>query len=220
MVVLVTGGSGSGKSAFAEEYLMRLSTQAETKYYIATMQPFGEESLAKIRRHQRLRAGKGFTTIEQSRDLTKAAQRIAKPSNQFQEEAVTVNPPENSVPFIRDTALLECMSNLVANEMFAENKIRLRDEVTAQILDGIEALNSQLAHFLIVTNNVFEDGIVYDTSTMEYLRALGSINVRLAERSDAVVEVIAGIPVARKGKLPAAAAEKQGHRQKGAPACP
>ncbi len=31
MVVLVTGGSGSGKSAFAEEYLMRLSTQAETK---------------------------------------------------------------------------------------------------------------------------------------------------------------------------------------------
>ena len=220
MVVLVTGGSGSGKSAFAEEYLMRLSTQAETKYYIATMQPFGEESLAKIRRHQRLRAGKGFTTIEQSRDLTKAAQRIAKPSNQFQEEAVTVNRPENSVPFIRDTALLECMSNLVANEMFAENKIRLRDEVTAQILDGIEALNSQLAHFLIVTNNVFEDGIVYDTSTMEYLRALGSINVRLAERSDVVVEVIAGIPVARKGKLPVAVAEKQGHRQKGAPACP
>ena len=142
MVVLVTGGSGSGKSAFAEEYLMRLSTQAETKYYIATMRPFGEESLARIRRHQRLRAGKGFTTIEQSRDLTKAAQRIAKPSNQFQEEAVTINRPENSVPFIRDTALLECMSNLVANEMFAENKIRLRDEVTAQILDGIEALNS------------------------------------------------------------------------------
>ena len=69
-------------------------------------------------------------------------------------------------------------------------------------------------------NNVFEDGIVYDASTMEYLRALGSINVRLAEHSDAVVEVIAGIPVARKGELPSTAEEKQGHRQKGAPACP
>ena len=199
MVVLVTGGSGSGKSAFAEEYLMRLSTQAETKYYIATMQPFGEESLAKIRRHQRLRAGKGFTTIEQSRDLTKAAQRIAKPSNQFQEEAVTINRPENSVPFIRDTALLECMSNLVANEMFAENKIR--DEVTAQILDGIEALNRQLAHFLIVTNNVFEDGISYEETTAEYIEAMGQVNERLAAMADTVIEVVAGIPVVWKGTL-------------------
>lgn len=201
MVVLVTGGSGSGKSAFAEEYLMRLSTQTETKYYIATMQPFGEESLAKIRRHQRLRAGKGFTTIEQSRDLTKAAQRIAKPSNQFQEEAMTVNRPENSVPFIRDTALLECMSNLVANEMFAENKIRLRDEVTAQILDGIEALNRQLEHLLIVTNNVFEDGISYEETTAEYIEAMGQVNERLAAMADTVIEVVAGIPVVWKGTL-------------------
>ena len=201
MVVLVTGGSGSGKSAFAEEYLMRLSTQTETKYYIATMQPFGEESLAKIRRHQRLRAGKGFTTIEQSRDLTKAAQRIAKPSNQFQEEAMTVNRPENSVPFIRDTALLECMSNLVANEMFAENKIRLRDEVTAQILDGIEALDRQLAHLVIVTNNVFEDGISYEETTAEYIEAMGQVNERLAAMADTVIEVVAGIPVVWKGTL-------------------
>ena len=201
MVVLVTGGSGSGKSAFAEEYLMCLSTQSETKYYIATMQPFGEESLAKIRRHQRLRAGKGFSTIEQSRDLTKAAQRIAKPSNQFQEEAVTINRPENSVPFIRDTALLECMSNLVANEMFAEDKIRLRDEVTAQILDGIEALNSQLEHLLIVTNNVFEDGISYEETTAEYIEAMGQVNERLAAMADTVIEVVAGIPVVWKGTL-------------------
>ena len=201
MVVLVTGGSGSGKSAFAEEYLMRLSTQTETKYYIATMQPFGEESLAKIRRHQRLRAGKGFTTIEQSRDLTKAAQRIAKLPNQFQEEAVTINRPENSVPFIRDTALLECMSNLVANEMFAKNKIRLRDEVTAQILDGIEALNRQLEHLLIVTNNVFEDGISYEETTAEYIEAMGQVNERLAAMADTVIEVVTGIPVVWKGTL-------------------
>ena len=165
------------------------------------MQPFGEESLAKIRRHQRLRAGKGFTTIEQSRDLTKAAQRIAKLPNQFQEEAVTINRPENSVPFIRDTALLECMSNLVANEMFAENKIRLRDEVTAQILDGIEALNSQLEHLLIVTNNVFEDGISYEETTAEYIEAMGQVNERLAAMADTVIEVVTGIPVVWKGTL-------------------
>ena len=182
MVVLVTGGSGSGKSAFAEEYLMRLSTQTETKYYIATMQPFGEESLAKIRRHQRLRAGKGFTTIEQPRDLAKAARKI-------------------SAPLTGDIALLECMSNLVANEMFAENEIRLRDEVTAQILDGIEALDRQLAHLVIVTNNVFEDGISYEETTAEYIEAMGQINERLAAMADTVIEVVAGIPVVWKGTL-------------------
>lgn len=195
MVVLVTGGSGSGKSAFAEEYLMCLSTQAETKYYIATMQPFGEESLAKIRRHQRLRAGKGFTTIEQSRDLTKAAQRIAKPSNQFQEEAVTINRPENSVPFIRDTALLECMSNLVANEMFSGADIVSEDVVVGHILQGIKSLSAKVDELVIVSNNVFEDGISYDATTQAYIRALGRINTGVAALADTVTEVVVGIPV-------------------------
>lgn len=195
MVVLVTGGSGSGKSAFAEEYLMRLSTQAETKYYIATMQPFGEESLAKIRRHQRLRAGKGFTTIEQSRDLTKAAQRIAKLPNQFQEEAVTINRPENSVPFIRDTALLECMSNLVANEMFSGADIISEDVVVGHILQGIKSLSAKVDELVIVSNNVFEDGISYDATTQAYIRALGRINTGVAELADTVTEVVVGIPV-------------------------
>ena len=85
--------------------------------------------------------------------------------------------------------------------MFAENKIRLRDEVTAQILDGIEALNSQLAHFLIVTNNVFEDGISYEETTAEYIEAMGQVNERLAAMADTVIEVVAGIPVVWKGML-------------------
>ena len=110
---------------------------------------------------------------------------------------MTVNRPENSVPFIRDTALLECMSNLVANEMFAKNKIRLRDEVTAQILDGIEALNRQLEHLLIVTNNVFEDGISYEETTAEYIEAMGQVNERLAAMADTVIEVVTGIPAVK-----------------------
>ena len=93
------------------------------------------------------------------------------------------------------------MSNLVANEMFAENKIRLRDEVTAQILDGIEALNRQLEHLLIVTNNVFEDGISYEETTAEYIEAMGQVNERLAVMADTVIEVVAGIPVVWKGTL-------------------
>ena len=45
MMVLVTGGSGSGKSAFAEDRV--LSFGDAKRVYIATMQPFDEEGKKK-----------------------------------------------------------------------------------------------------------------------------------------------------------------------------
>ena len=51
---------------------------------------------------------------------------------------------------------------------------------------------------MIVTNNVFEDGINYDATTMEYIRAMGSINEKLALMADEVVEVVVGIPLTIK----------------------
>ena len=192
MITLVLGGSGSGKSAYAEHLL----DGKTNKYYIATMQVYDAEGGKKVARHRRLRAGKGFVTMEQPRDIgevdfSKRVQQAMEPPD-CAGQNVTERPR---------CALLECMSNLVANEMFAENKIRLRDEVTAQILDGIEALNSQLAHFLIVTNNVFEDGISYEETTAEYIEAMGQVNERLAAMADTVIEVVAGIPVVWKGTL-------------------
>ena len=194
MMILITGGSGSGKSAFAEEYLMCLSAQEETKYYIATMQPFGEENLAKIRRHQKLRAGKGFVTLEQPVALREAAVKITQLSYDCGEPAGRQRIPQN-------TALLECISNLVANEMFTETGIKSREWVTGQILDGVKELRRCVAHLVIVTNNVFEDGISYDETTTEYIETMGAVNEKLAAMADTVIEVVAGIPVVWKGTL-------------------
>jgi len=71
MLVVVTGGSGSGKSAFAEETV--LSFGEARRIYIATMQAFDEESHRRIRRHRHMRAGKGFETIERYIELECAA---------------------------------------------------------------------------------------------------------------------------------------------------
>ena len=54
MLTLVTGGSGSGKSAFAEDRV--LSFGDARRIYIATMHPFDEESHKRIERHQKMRA--------------------------------------------------------------------------------------------------------------------------------------------------------------------
>ena len=146
MMILILGGSGSGKSAYAEDYLLRTAGDKK-KYYIATMQIWDEEMQAKVDRHHRLRQGKGFTTIEQPTALEQAASQME---------------PEAAV-------LLECMSNLAANEMFSREQPVDRETVIAKILQGIEVLRKQADPLVIVTNNVFEDGIAYDSATIEYI---------------------------------------------------
>lgn len=208
MITLITGGSGSGKSAYAEKYICHAPSEKgyKEKYYIATMQVFDDEGQLKIDRHRRLRAGKGFITIEQPRDIQNAVSKLQS---------------ENCLKTGR-SALLECMSNLVANEMFppadasgmqaaeAEKEAlddpeNMKDYETAQIsrvskkvLKEVSILSENVAELVIVTNNVFEDGVSYDESTMNYIKAMGIVNRGLAAMAERVVEVVAGIPVAVK----------------------
>lgn len=178
MMTLIIGGSGSGKSAYAEDYTISLSEDRK-KYYIATMQIYDEEGKRKVERHRMLRGGKGFSTIEQPIDIGKAAEKMEDGER---------------------TALLECISNLTANEMFLGEKPGTEEVITEKIVGEIAVLNRELTHLVIVSNNVFEDGNVYDKTTMAYIRAMGRINQKLAEMADEVVEVVVGIPIVIKAK--------------------
>ena len=73
MVYLIIGGSGSGKSAYAEQLMERFTGVTE-KYYLATMQIFDEEGEKRKMKHKAARQGKGFLTIEQPRDIGGADQ--------------------------------------------------------------------------------------------------------------------------------------------------
>lgn len=61
MFTLVTGGSGSGKSEYAESLA---DSWNDPKIYVATMMPFDEETGKKIQRHRAMRRDKGFVTVE------------------------------------------------------------------------------------------------------------------------------------------------------------
>ena len=177
-MTLIIGGSGSGKSAYAEDYMVSISEDRK-KYYIATMQIYDEEGKRKVERHRMLRGGKGFSTIEQPVDIGKAAEKMEAEDR---------------------TALLECVSNLTANEMFSGEAPAKEEVIIEKIVGGIAVLNRELTHLVIVSNNVFEDGNVYDKTTMAYIRAMGRINQKLAEMADEVVEVVVGIPIVIKDK--------------------
>ena len=58
----------------------------------------------------------------------------------------------------------------------------------------------QAKELVIVTNEIFSDGIDYDEETKRYQSYLGKINQELAKRAKAVAEVVYGIPVERKNQ--------------------
>ena len=198
MMTVITGGSGSGKSAYAEGYIGEIAARSDycNKYYIATMKVYDAEGQKKIDRHRRLRQGKGFITIEQPNDIENTIKTIKNQQNtNFNNSDLNLSVTDPHI-----AALLECMSNLVANEMFTDDgngnsKIVPADIVCEKITNGIRAIKDILDDLVIVTNNVFEDGIEYDDKTMEYIRAMGIVNQRIAAMADHVIEVVVGIPV-------------------------
>ena len=194
MITLVTGGSGSGKSAYAESLL---SSCEGIRYYIATMQIYDAEGEKKVERHRKLRAGKGFLTIESPMNVGKIRFACAGEAEQAQYRQEAERKVQGGSE--KKSALLECMSNLTANEMFTKDGMKSEEEVVEKIVSEIQTISQKLDNLVIVTNNVFEDGVIYDAGTMEYLKALGRINAALARLADRVAEVVVGIPVELKG---------------------
>ena len=94
------------------------------------------------------------------------------------------------------TVLLECMSNLVANEMFQENGAH--ENTVKAVVDGVEFLQKQTENLVIVTNEIFSEAAEYQGDTKLYQEYLGMINQKLSDMADEVVEVVYGIPVYQK----------------------
>ncbi|MCQ2443467.1 MAG: bifunctional adenosylcobinamide kinase/adenosylcobinamide-phosphate guanylyltransferase [Oscillospiraceae bacterium] len=170
MMSLISGGSGSGKSAFAEQCVVK--SAAAHRIYLATMEVWGEEDRQRVCRHREMRREKGFVTIEQ----TKNVQEVVFPSD--------------------SVLLLEDLSNLTANECFGGAGWEGAFE---RIFNGILSLNARAQDLVVVTNELFSDGIQYAEETAQYLDLLARLNRALAERADAVYEVVAGIPICWKG---------------------
>lgn len=209
MLCVVTGGSGSGKSEYAEQVAVRMfgalcgngkekeSAVAEIDgccaqrdsgigrlYYVATMKPYDEECYARIARHRQMRREKGFVTLE----CPCRIEEVEAGGN--------------------DVFLLEDLSNLLANEQYLEEgRIKGKGEEARQqaaeaVLRPLLKLSRSAGGVVVVTNEIFSDGIAYEEETEEYCRLLGFLNTELAKAADSVVEVVCSIPLCQKGGLP------------------
>ena len=169
MLIFVFGGSGSGKSEYAEK---RISEAGEMpRYYVATMEPFGKEGKKRIERHRKLRSGKGFTTVECATHL----------------EGLRL--PE------KGAVLLEDMSNLLANEIWSENGRGWSQDLSEDICRSIERLADGQQLTVVVGNDIHRDGEPQTPEMEQYASLLAECQTRLAALADEVVEVVCGIPI-------------------------
>ncbi|XCP84397.1 bifunctional adenosylcobinamide kinase/adenosylcobinamide-phosphate guanylyltransferase [Roseburia hominis] len=240
MFHVVTGGSGSGKSAYAEDRIVEYAGSAAARgsaglYYIATMMPFDEETKERIRRHQTMRAGKGFQTVECYRDLKKGLEDIfcgsdcgeENPGTAFMcrehKASILLEGTSNKCQGHKPSVLLECMSNLVANELFSEPDCGDRmkkeyeavcDQVTGAIMEGIHFLRERCAILVVVTNEVFSE-CAQDSQEMRlYKKILGRVNQKMADLADQVTEVVYGIPEDVKKGLVERARDSEGRNMR------
>lgn len=175
MFHLITGGSGSGKSEYAETMVVQYHQPGKPLFYIATMEPFGAETEKKIERHRTMRKGKGFQTLECYTDLFGFV---------------------NKSSFSESSVLLECMSNLTANEVYHNlQKFPSETDLAEAIFQGIGALMKKSQNVVVVTNEVCSE-CTEDTVEMRcYKRVLSEINCKMAMAADRVTEVVYGIPI-------------------------
>lgn len=179
MLVFISGGVRSGKSTLGEKFVNELAKG--NKVYLATARPNDEEMRRRIRKHQKDREPKEFITKEQSENIGEIVTELKS----------------------SDTVLMDCLGNLVANEMFrdyhSEYTNQMETEISEKIFTEITAVNSAVENLIIISNEVFSSGITYDPATEAYLEVLGLLHIRIVAAAQRAVECAFGITKFHKG---------------------
>ena len=144
-------------------------------YYWATLEPRDGEDRAIVRRHLAERDGWGFETIEQGRQLPQALKWVS---------------PAGTVLFDSITACLACQM-FSAPEPDGEAPRRTAEELLV--------ISRHPAHFVCVCDELWRDGVAYETWTETYRRGLAEICRTLAAEFDVVCELTAGLRPGMEG---------------------
>jgi len=176
-IVLITGGSRSGKSSFAEKMACELS---ESRLYVATCPVTDPEMEKRIERHRRERQGMGWLTEECQQDIVSVLKSRADV----------------------EVVLLDCLTLWVNNLMYRAEKVG--DTVTEeQVEKEIELLGAtcrqRLGTVIFVTNEVGLGIVPENRQARLYRDLVGRCNQCMAGEADEVYLVTCAIPLQIKG---------------------
>lgn len=182
-LTLILGGARSGKSSYAEQLAPRLAHDRPV-IYVATAQARDDEMRARIAQHQAARPA-AWTTRETPLDVA---------------SALAATPAASTAGVV----LLDCVTLWVSNLLLAASSESEPDVVGAERrvwrdVDALLALYRSAAWSLVLVSNEVGMGVVppYPLGRA-YRDLLGKVNARLAAEADAVVLLVAGLPIELK----------------------
>jgi len=177
--ILILGGVRSGKSSFAKRLASHLGDKV---LFVATAAALDEEMRQRIRKHQKSRP-RHWDTLEVHTDLGK---RISEFKGKTQVVII------DCITLLINNILEKCKSSLHQNETLEG---LFEKEVALEIKRLIECIKRLKVSFIIISNEVGM-GIVPVTKTGRIYRdILGKANQKIAQHSDEVYILIAGIPI-------------------------
>lgn len=188
MKVLVYGGSASGKSELAESISVEYGKKNPEKkmMYLATLdENSGGDTTERIKRHRKMRQGKGFSTFVLSLD--------SKGLNLKGE-----NEEHLSSASRFSVILLEDLGNLVARVIFSSENYNEcnHEKYVEKIMKFLDFLSGLCENFVIVSNDIFLEEInLSDTYMKGYYKILSEINNKFSSVCDKLIQVVAGLSI-------------------------
>lgn len=177
-LILVSGASRSGKSAFAEKLVRGMDKSVA---YLATAQALDDEMRERIKKHRERRPG-DWRTFEEP----------------LQADAVIA---DNCKDY--QTWLLDCVTLYLSNLLLADPEIS--EETERRILEAFHKLIAVAGEnpltLVAVTNEVGWGLVPPDPLSRFYRDLAGRINQELADKADEVYLVTLGVPIKIKPEL-------------------
>ncbi|MFC1972084.1 bifunctional adenosylcobinamide kinase/adenosylcobinamide-phosphate guanylyltransferase [Chloroflexota bacterium] len=175
--VLIIGGARSGKSGFAQELALKLG---EPVLFVATATAGDEEMAERIAQHRKARPAT-WSTLEAT---TGIGDKICGQLGQAK------------------VVIVDCITLLV-NNIFSRydqqgeqiNASQVEEELAAEIEGLIKSIKRIDARFIIVTNELGTGLVPPSKVARLYRDLLGKANQKLAEVSEEVYLLVAGIPL-------------------------
>jgi adenosylcobinamide kinase/adenosylcobinamide-phosphate guanylyltransferase len=168
-ILLITGGSRSGKSRFALNY----TSHYKKKGFIATAIAFDKEMEERIKAHQKERGGK-FITLEEPYNIAKSITSISAQV---------------------DVIVIDCLTIWLGNLLhhYGEETAKF-----TEIENFEKTLRNARCDIIIVTNEIGMGIIPHNALARKFSDIAGSLNQRVAQVSDTVVFMVSGIPMILK----------------------